>query len=213
MSTHVWSPPYQPIHKPEPLPDGPDPGLLLDIWFTPRPAMRTVLDHGRTYGVLFLAALSGLASFKLSGSADVLTTPQAYYMFGGLFLAAPLFGILGIYLEALVIWMSATVFGLAADVQSIAAAGAWGRVPSTVCKLIALPFAVAAFLGASLQPLLFVVVVLTAIGWFWSWITHMSALGEALEIHAARAFLVYVAPGFGLTVGILAIFVLGATLS
>ncbi len=195
----------EPSTPSEPRTEPPNLLMLIGMWFAPRATVRRVVDHGGYYLVLPLMAVFGFCTLQFKGSSH--DDPSWLPWTIGLLVAAPIFGILGTYLSATIVKLSALLLGHDASIRDLAAAGAWGRIPMIGPGLCALPLALASFYGVQIPMMelaVIVVSILMFLGWLWGAFTHMSALGEVLGVSTGRALLIFL-----LVPGVLAGLILG----
>ena len=201
-----------------------DPWLAL--WTRPRETVRHLIDHRPGYGVLLLAALSGISS-SLGQSSSQNTGDR--FGLGTILLVAvvfgPLFGVLLLYFAGWLVSVTGRWLGGHAPPAHVRTAIAWGSLPNVAGLLLWIP--AIALAGRELftsetpeltaHPLLALLLVPIGLGWItlaiWGLVATVKGLGEAHGFSAWRAlaslvlaFLLIVA---GVAAFVLAIAVVG----
>lgn len=175
--------------------------LLLEMWVKPRNTIRYIIQTNPTQFVLIIAMLSGifqvLGNFAQKGYGDYISLLNMYLIS---IIAGPVLGLISFYLfGALLNWTGKWIGGTA-DSEKIRAAYAWGLVPYITLKLVLVIPEILFFgndiyrsdmtlvLESTLLMVLFVfTVLLEIIGWIWTTIILLKALGEVQGFSAWKA--------------------------
>lgn len=201
----------------------------LTLWTRPRETIRHLIDHRPGYGVLLLAALSGISS-SLGQSSNRNTGDQ--FGLGTILLVAvvfgPLFGILLLYFAGWLVSVTGRWLGGDAPPAHVRTAIAWGSLPNVAGLLLWIP--AIALAGRELftseapelasHPLLALLLVPVGLGWItlavWGLVATVQGLGEAHGFSAWRALgslalaLLLIVTGVALLVMLLVVLGLGA---
>lgn len=197
--TDVWSAPVVSGTVRQGKVDAPHLGMVVEVWTAPRRVVQAVVRDGSRYGVLPLAAVAGIASINVRGQVDPswLSGFLAVAM-----VAAPVFGALGLFVEALSVYAGASLLGERASLEDLAVALAWGRVPATAGALpvtaLALAIPLLSLSGDWVPWLGLALAAWQVLGWGWSWFTTGHGLGEVLGVSAGRATAAYLIVPLGL---------------
>ncbi len=112
---------------------------LLGIWFRPRRTIRAIVDSDPGRFVILLAALSGLGrlfSQVLNGGSGRLILRLGWLV---ALIAAPVIGVVSLYLVGALLWWIGGWFGGRADYDEVRAAMAWSTIPELFGSLLIVP--------------------------------------------------------------------------